>query len=643
MGTLMQAAPDTAQDDNAQNDIARYLRAQESKGMLRFITCGSVDDGKSTLIGRLLYESKMLFEDQLAQLEADSKKMGTQGDNLDFALLVDGLAAEREQGITIDVAYRFFATDKRKFIVADTPGHEQYTRNMVTGASTADLAILLVDARRGVQTQTRRHSYLVSTLGIRRVVLAINKLDMVDYSREVCARIESEYRGFARQIGLTDIVCIPMSALRGDNVTEPSANTPWYEGPTLMAHLESVPIDSAPVQAESFRLPVQWVNRPDLDFRGFAGSICAGEVRRGERVRALPSGRESRVASIIGADGECQHAVRGQAVTLTLEDEIDVSRGDVLACADDPPAVADQFEATLVWMNEDAMLPGRPYLLKLGTRTVGVTVAQPKYKVNVNTLEHLAARTLELNEIGVCNLHLDQPVAFDPYASNRDLGGFIVIDRLTNGTVGAGMLHFALRRAQNVHWQAIDVDRRAHAALKRQTPRIVWFTGLSGAGKSTIANLVEKRLHALGHHTYLLDGDNVRHGLNKDLGFSEADRVENIRRVAEVARLMLDAGLVVLVSFISPFRSEREMARALAGAGEFVEVFIDTPLDVAEQRDPKGLYRKARRGELKNFTGIDSPYEPPERPEIRIDTTADTAEQATERIVAWLKETGLQG
>ncbi|MCO5397401.1 sulfate adenylyltransferase subunit CysN [Ralstonia soli] len=642
METLLDAAPgltqSVAQHNDAQHDVAQYLHAQKNKGLLRFITCGSVDDGKSTLIGRLLYESKMLFEDQLAQLEADSKRMGTQGDQLDFALLVDGLAAEREQGITIDVAYRFFATDKRKFIVADTPGHEQYTRNMVTGASTADLAVLLVDARRGVQTQTRRHSYLVSTLGIRRVVVAVNKLDMVDYSRDVYDAIEREYRDFAQQIGLTDIVCIPMSALRGDNITEPSANTPWYQGPTLMAHLENVPIDSAPTQDASFRLPVQWVNRPNLDFRGFTGTISAGEVRVGDRLRSLPSGRESRVAGIIGANGDTAHAVRGQAVTLTLEDEIDVSRGDVLACAEDPPAVADQFEATLVWMNEEAMLPGRPYLLKLGTRTVGVTVAQPKYKVNVNTLEHLAARTLELNEIGVCNLHLDQPAVFESYAKNRDLGGFIMIDRLTNNTVGAGMLHFALRRAQNVHWQAIDVDRHAHAALKHQVPRIVWFTGLSGAGKSTVANLVEKRLHALGHHTYLLDGDNVRHGLNKDLGFSEADRVENIRRVAEVSRLMLDAGLIVLVSFISPFRSEREMARALVSEGEFIEVFVDTPLAVAEERDPKGLYRKARRGELKNFTGIDSPYEPPEQPELRIDTTAETAEQAAERIVAWLRE-----
>ncbi|KHK51148.1 adenylyltransferase [Ralstonia sp. A12] len=643
MDTLLEAAPGLTHSmaQSAHDDVAQYLHAQKNKGLLRFITCGSVDDGKSTLIGRLLYESKMLFEDQLAQLEADSKKMGTQGDQLDFALLVDGLAAEREQGITIDVAYRFFATDKRKFIVADTPGHEQYTRNMVTGASTADLAVLLVDARRGVQTQTRRHSYLVSTLGIRRVVVAVNKLDMVDYSQAVYDAIEREYRTFAQQIGLTDIVCIPMSALRGDNITAPSSNTPWYQGPTLMAHLENVPIDSAPTQDEPFRLPVQWVNRPNLDFRGFAGTISAGEVRVGDRLRSLPSGRESRVASIIGtngADGHCAQAVRGQAVTLTLEDEIDVSRGDVLVCAEDQPAVADQFEATLVWMNEEAMLPGRPYLLKLGTRTVGATVAQPKYKVNVNTLEHLAARTLELNEIGVCNLHLDQPVVFEAYAKNRDLGGFIMIDRLTNNTVGTGMLHFALRRAQNVHWQAIDVDRRAHAALKHQTPRIVWFTGLSGAGKSTVANLVEKRLHALGHHTYLLDGDNVRHGLNKDLGFSEADRVENIRRVAEVSRLMLDAGLIVLVSFISPFRAERDMARALVGEGEFIEVFVDTPLAVAEERDPKGLYRKARRGELKNFTGIDSPYEPPEQPELRIDTTAETAEQAAERIVAWLRE-----
>ncbi|CAE6764482.1 Bifunctional enzyme CysN/CysC [Paraburkholderia domus] len=618
------------------DDIEQYLSTHQTKGLLRFITCGSVDDGKSTLIGRLLYESKMLFEDQLSQLEADSKKVGTQGGDLDFALLVDGLTAEREQGITIDVAYRFFSTEKRKFIVADTPGHEQYTRNMVTGASTADVAIILIDARKGVLTQTRRHSYLVSLIGIRRIVVAINKLDMVDYAQDVFDRIEAEYREFARQIGLENIVCIPMSALRGDNVTGPSANTPWYQGSALMEYLETVPIEDDAQRSGPFRLPVQWVNRPHLNFRGYAGNIVSGDIRRGERIRVLPSGKESRVASIITATGECDSAACGQSVTLTLEDEIDVSRGDVIARTDAPPAVADQFEATLVWMSDEPMLPGRPYLLKIGTRLVGATGAQPKYKINVNTLEHLAARTLDLNEIGVCNLSLDQPIAFDTYAENRDTGGFIVIDRLTNNTVGAGMLHFALRRSQNVHWQAIDVDRAAHAALKGQTPRIAWFTGLSGAGKSTIANLVEKKLHALGKHTYLLDGDNVRHGLNKDLGFSEADRVENIRRVAEVARLMTDAGLITLVSFISPFRAERNMARALAGAGVFVEIFVDTPIDVAEQRDPKGLYKKARRGELKNFTGIDSPYEPPEQPEIRIDTTTDSPEQAAERVVAYL-------
>ncbi|MCY1394955.1 Bifunctional enzyme CysN/CysC [compost metagenome] len=609
------------------------VHAQQNKGLLRFITCGSVDDGKSTLIGRLLYESKMLFDDQLGQLEIDSKKMGTQGGALDFALLVDGLAAEREQGITIDVAYRFFATDKRKFIVADTPGHEQYTRNMVTGASTADVAVLLIDARKGLLTQTRRHSYLVSLIGIRQVVVAVNKLDMVGYSREVFERIEADYRAFAGQLGLQDIVCIPMSALAGDNVIEPSVHTPWYQGPTLMQYLENVALEGDALAQAPFRMPVQWVNRPNLDFRGYAGSVVAGAIRRGERIRVLPSGKESRVASIITPAGEQEHAVCGQAITLTLEDEIDISRGDIIAPVDAPLAVADQFEATLVWMGEEPMLPGRPYLLKIGSRTLGMTCANLKYKVNVNTLEQLAARTLELNEIGVGNLSLDQAIAFDAYAENRDTGGFIIIDRLSNNTVGAGMLHFALRRSQNVHWQAIDVNRQAHAALKGQVPCIVWFTGLSGAGKSTIANLVERKLHALGKHTYLLDGDNVRHGLNKDLGFSEADRVENIRRVAEVARLMLDAGLITLVSFISPFRSEREMARKLAGDGVFIEVHIDTSIEVAEQRDPKGLYKKARRGELKNFTGIDSPYEAPENPDIRIDTCSDSAEVAAERIV----------
>lgn len=627
--------------DMIAEDIEQYLKAHENKSLLRFITCGSVDDGKSTLIGRLLYESKMLFEDQLSQLEIDSKKVGTQGGDLDFALLVDGLSAEREQGITIDVAYRFFSTDRRKFIVADTPGHEQYTRNMVTGASTADVAIILIDGRKGVLTQTRRHSYLASLIGIRHIVVAINKLDMVDYSQEIYNKIDEEYRAFAAQIGLQNIVTIPMSALKGDNITERSKNTPWYQGSTLMGHLEAVEIEDATQQSGPFRMPVQWVNRPNLDFRGYAGIVTGGKVQRGTKLRVLPSGRESRIARIVTADGDLAEAIAGQSVTITLDDEIDISRGDILATTEAPPAVADQFEATIIWMTDESMQPGRPYLLKIGTKTVAFTSSTPKYKVNVNTMEHLAAKKLDLNEIGVCNLSLDQPIAFDPYKENRDTGGFIVIDRLTNSTIGAGLLHFALRRSQNIHWQAIDVNKQAHAALKRQKPCVLWFTGLSGAGKSTVANLVEKKLHALGKHTYLLDGDNVRHGLNKDLGFSETDRVENIRRVGEVSRLMVDAGLVVLVSFISPFRSERRMSRELVEQHEFIEIFIDTPIAVAEERDPKGLYKKARRGELKNFTGIDSPYEPPENPEIRIDTTAQSPEQAAELIVSHLVARGI--
>ena len=620
---------------NARIELDQYLEQQQHKDLLRFITCGSVDDGKSTLIGRLLYETKVLFEDQLGQLETDSKKLGTQGGELDFALLVDGLAAEREQGITIDVAYRFFATDKRKFIVADTPGHEQYTRNMVTGASTADLAVILIDARQGLLPQTRRHSYLVSLLGIRQVLVAVNKMDLMDYSEEVFNRIEADYRAFAAQVGLTDIQCIPMSALKGDNLLEGSANMPWYQGPSLLRHLENAPLEAVRSGA-AFRLPVQWVNRPNLDFRGFAGNVAAGTIRVGERIRVLPSGQQSRVAGILGMAGAQEEAICGQAVTLTLEDEIDISRGDLIVRADAPPAVADQFEATLVWMGEEPLLPGRPYLMKIGCRTLGMSCATLKHKVNVNNLEQLAARTLELNEIGVCNLSLDQAIAFDPYGENRDTGGFIIIDRLSNQTIGAGMLHFALRRAQNVHWQAIDVNGASRATLKGQTARILWFTGLSGAGKSTIANLVERKLHALGRHTYLLDGDNVRHGLNRDLGFSEADRVENIRRVAEVARLMLDAGLITLVSFISPFRAERELARSLAGDGAFLEIFIDASLELAESRDPKGLYQKARRGELKHFTGIDSPYEPPVAPDLHIDTARESAEAAAERIVEHL-------
>ncbi len=614
-------------------DVEAYLDAHRRKSLLRFITCGSVDDGKSTLIGRLLYDSKMIFEDQLATLEADSKRVGTQGGDIDFALLVDGLAAEREQGITIDVAYRLFSTDKRKFIVADTPGHEQYTRNMVTGASTADLAVILIDARKGVLTQTRRHSFLARLIGIRQVVLAVNKMDLMGYDQGVFDAIVADYRAFAGQIGLSDITAIPMSALRGDNVASSGDRMAWYAGPTLMEHLENAPVDAARLAKGPLRLPVQWVNRPSLDFRGFSGQIASGTARPGDPVRVLPSGRQSSIARIVTKDGDLAEAVAGQSVTFTLADEIDCSRGDSIAAAGDPPEVADQFETTIVWMATEPMLPGRAYFLKIGTSMVSATVAEPKYKIHVNTLEHLAARQLELNEIGVCNLSLDKAIAFDPYEANPDLGGFILIDRITNATVGAGMIRFALRRSQNIHWQAVDVNKATRAQAKGQKPRVLWFTGLSGAGKSTIANLVEKKLLAMGRHTYLLDGDNVRHGLNRDLGFTDAERVENIRRVAEVSRLMVDAGLIVLVSFISPFRSERRMARDLMGEGEFFEVYVDTPLAVAEQRDVKGLYAKARRGELKNFTGIDSPYEPPEAAEIRVDTSALTAEEAADRIV----------
>ncbi|HVY83825.1 MAG TPA: sulfate adenylyltransferase subunit CysN [Caulobacterales bacterium] len=615
-------------------DINAYLDQHQHKSLLRFITCGSVDDGKSTLIGRLLYDSKMIFEDQLAALEADSKKQGTQGEGIDFALLVDGLAAEREQGITIDVAYRYFSTDKRKFIVADTPGHEQYTRNMVTGASTADLAVILIDARKGVLTQTRRHSYLVSLMGIRHVVLAVNKMDLVGYSQEIYDAICAEYRDFASQIGLKDFVAVPISGLKGDNITARSSETPWYRGPILMQHLETVELDETRAQSAPFRMPVQWVNRPNQDFRGFAGQIASGVVKPGEAVRILPSGRTSRIARIVTADGDLESAVAGQSVTLTLADEVDCSRGDVIAASDNPPEVADQFQAQIIWMAEDPLLPGRPYWLKIGAKLVSATVTDIKHRVNVNTLERCAAKQFELNEIGVVNLSLDQAIAFEAYEANHDLGGFILIDRMSNATVGAGLIHFALRRSQNIHWQALDVDRNARANIKGQRPAVLWFTGLSGAGKSTIANLVEKKLHSLGRHTVLLDGDNVRHGLNRDLGFTDADRVENIRRVAEVAKLMTDAGLIVLVSFISPFRAERDLARSLMAPGEFFEIFVDTPLKEAEKRDVKGLYKKARKGELKNFTGVDSPYETPEHPEIRIDTTSTDAAAAAEQIVA---------
>jgi bifunctional enzyme CysN/CysC len=621
-------------------EVEAYLRSDERKDLLRFITCGSVDDGKSTLIGRLLYEAKMIFEDQLTALAADSKKMGTRGSELDFALLVDGLSAEREQGITIDVAYRFFSTARRKFIVADTPGHEQYTRNMITGASTAELAVLLIDARKGVLTQTRRHSYLASLLGIRSIVLAVNKMDLVGYSRDVFAKIEEEYQAFAASIGVSEISAIPISAVYGDNILRRSNEMPWYEGPTVMERLETVPVGEG-VDSKPFRLPVQWVNRRNDHFRGFAGTIVSGSVRAGARVRVLPSGRETNTTGIFVGDRPSDVACAGQSVIVTLADQIDVSRGDVLAAADDPPRVAQQFEAVVVWLFERPMLPGRAYLIKIATQTAVATVAPLKHKVDVNTLEHVAAKKLELNEIGVCDLEVDRPIVFEPYAENRDLGGFILIDRVTNATVGAGLLQFALRRSDNVHWQPLDVDKTARAALKGQLPCVLWFTGLSGAGKSTIANILEKRLNALGHHTYLLDGDNVRHGLNKDLGFTDTDRVENIRRVAEVSRLMVDAGLIVLVSFISPFRAERRMARELLQPGEFFEMFVDTPLAIAETRDPKGLYKKARRGELRNFTGIDSPYEPPEHADIRIDTTRVTPEQAADMVLERLRHAGV--
>jgi bifunctional enzyme CysN/CysC len=622
-------------------DIEAYLAAHEEKTMLRCITCGSVDDGKSTLIGRLLYDSKMIFDDQLSALEAASKKSGTQGEAIDFALLVDGLAAEREQGITIDVAYRFFATEKRKFIVADTPGHEQYTRNMVTGASTADLAVLLVDARQGILTQTRRHAYLVHLLGIKHIVLAVNKMDLVDFDQMRFDEIVADFTHFAATLEITPPLAIPISGLAGDNITEKSANTPWYAGPALLPHLETVELAEDAAQQAPFAMPVQWVNRPNLDFRGFSGRLAGGTVKPGDKVRIVPSGKTSTIASIVtmAADAsQCDlaEAVAGQSVTLTLKDEIDCSRGDVIAAADNPPLAADRFEASLVWMDETEMLPGRAYELRIGTQAVSARIQAPKYAVNVNNMEHLAAASLGLNEIGVVELATDRPVVFAPFADSQKLGSFVLIDKLTNATVAAGMLHFSLRRAHNIHWQAVDVDRAAHAALKGQQPKILWFTGLSGSGKSTIANALEKKLHANGKHTFLLDGDNVRHGLNKDLGFTDADRIENIRRIGEVAKLMTDAGLIVLTAFISPFRAERDMVRALVPAGDFIEVHVDTPLDVAERRDVKGLYKKARAGTLKNFTGIDSPYEPPETPEIVVNTTELSADEAAEVIIAYL-------
>lgn len=623
-----------------EEDILAYLESHQHKSLLRFITCGSVDDGKSTLIGRLLYESKMIFEDQLAALERDSKKSGTQGDEIDFALLVDGLAAEREQGITIDVAYRFFSTEQRKFIVADTPGHEQYTRNMATGASTADVAILMIDARRGVLTQTRRHAFITSLVGIKHLVLAINKMDLVGYKQGTFDAIDAEFRDFAQKLtGIETITSIPMSALKGDNIVERSVDTDWYHGPTLIAYLETVQVADA-LAEQPFRMPVQWVNRPDLDFRGFAGQIAGGTIKLGDRIKALPSSKESSVKTIHTMDGELDEAVAGQSVTITLADEIDISRGDTLCAANSPAEVADQFRATILWMNAQELLPGRTYLMKIGAVTAQATVAAPRYCVDVNTMDKLASPTLRLNEIGVCNLHLDRTIAFDPYLDNRDMGGFILIDRMTNDTVGAGMIDYALRRAANIHMQAMVVNKTVRGEQKGQKGAVLWFTGLSGSGKSTIANILEQKLFALGRHTYLLDGDNVRHGLNQDLGFTDADRVENIRRVSEVSKLLVDAGLITLVSFISPFRSERAFARGLMEAGEFVEVHVDTPLNIAEERDVKGLYKKARKGEIKNFTGIDSPYEAPENAEIIVDTTAMSAEDAAEEVLVYLKKNG---
>ncbi len=619
------------------DDIEAYLEQHQNKSMLRFITCGSVDDGKSTLIGRLLYDSKMIFEDQLAALENDSKRVGTQGQEIDFALLVDGLAAEREQGITIDVAYRFFATEKRKFIVADCPGHEQYTRNMVTGASTADCAVILIDARKGVLVQTRRHSFLCHQLGIKNLVLAVNKMDLIDYDQEKFEAIVADYRKFADSIGVEDFTAIPMSGLAGDNITTRSGNTRWYDGPVLIDHLETIEVSNTASQAKPFRMSVQWVNRPNLDFRGFSGLIASGTVKPGDELRSLPSGKTSTVKSIVTMDGDLDQAVAGQSVTITLADEIDCSRGDVLAAAASPPEVADQFETTIVWMDDEPLVVGRAYWLKLGAQMVSVTVAEPKYEIDVNNPSgsgsHLASQTLHLNQIGVCEITTDRRIVFDSYADNRALGGFILIDKITHRTVGAGMLHFSLRRSQNVHWQPTDITRDHHAAMKNQTPRVLWFTGLSGSGKSTIANEVEKKLALMNRHTFLLDGDNVRHGLNKDLGFTESDRIENIRRIGEVAKLMTDAGLIVLTAFISPFRADRQLVRDMIDAGEFVEIHVDTPLEVAEARDVKGLYKKARAGKLKNFTGIDSPYEPPEDPEIRVNTVEMTPEEAADYII----------
>ena len=628
-------------ENTAIADVEDYLRTQEAKTLLRLITCGSVDDGKSTLLGRLLYDCKLLFEDQLASLQSDSARFGTTGtDTLDLALLVDGLAAEREQGITIDVAYRFFTTDKRKFIIADTPGHEQYTRNMATGASTAEAAILLVDARKGVLTQTRRHSYIVSLLGIRHVVLAVNKMDLVNWDETVFNDIATDFQAFADELGALKVTCIPVSALTGDNISQTSTAMPWYQGDTLLRYLETVNVDEDRAQ-QGFRMPVQWVNRPDLNFRGYAGSIASGEVSVDDPVVILPSGRTSQIKRIARYDGDLDSARAGQAVTLVLKDEIDVSRGDVMSAATDRPTVADQFAAHIVWMHDTPLLPGRGYQLRLGTTSVNAQITEIKHSVDVNTLAQMAAKHLELNDVAFCNLSLDQAIPFDPYGDNRAMGAFILVDRMSNATVGCGMINFALRRAANIHHHVMKVDQQARALTKQQKPCVLWFTGLSGAGKSTVADLVEQRLHAIGHHTMLLDGDNVRFGLNRDLGFSDEDRVENIRRVGEVSKLMIEAGLITLVSFISPFQSERKMARDLLEDDEFFEIFVDAPLDVCEQRDPKGLYKKARAGEIPNFTGIGSDYEPPENPELRLAAGTDSADNLATQVITMMRAKGI--
>ena len=636
----MSDAPQNARAaDDSKAEVEAYLAEQGQKGLLRFLTCGSVDDGKSTLIGRLLFDAKQIFEDQLSSLESDSKRFGTQGQNMDLALLVDGLAAEREQGITIDVAYRFFTTDKRKFIVADTPGHEQYTRNMATGASTADLAVILVDARKGVVTQTRRHSHIVALLGIKQVVLAVNKMDLVDYGEEIFDAIVADYLAFAHSIGLEKVTAIPLSALNGENVLNAATAMSWYKGETLMTALEGAETGADRVNGPA-RFPVQWVNRPDLEFRGYSGTLAAGRLSQGDEVIVLPAAKTSRIERIVTHGGDLEEAVAGDAVTLTLTEDIDISRGDVIASVEGRPETSDQFQVRLIWMQDEPLLPGRSYFLKTANQIVPASVSELKYKINVNSQDHEAAKVLELNEIGICNISLSAPIAFEPYDKDRTLGSFILIDRLTNHTVAAGMIDFGLRRATNIHWQSVAVDKQARAGQKHQRPSVLWFTGLSGSGKSTIANIVEQKLHAMNRHTYLLDGDNVRHGLNRDLGFTDADRVENIRRVGEVAKLMVDAGLMVQTAFISPFKAERRMVRDLMAEGEFLEIYVDTPLEVCEQRDPKGLYEKARAGEIKNFTGYDSPYEEPELAELRIDTVALTAEQAADEIIEFLKQRG---